>query len=318
MTQSIQLPSQASGGALVSSWRERGREIEIFQRRLFCIDVGPRDADPILVLHGFPSSSLDFHRVIDRLAESHRVVLHDHLGFGLSDKPRRYSYSLVEQAEHAVALWRRLGITSGHLVTHDYGTSVATEILARRERGSLGFEPRSLTLCNGSVLIELAGLRLSQHIARSPLLGPAFGRLVFAAYFKRVMRRLWGDPSRVAEADLDAMWQGIVYRDGRLRVHQLSSYLDERYRYRERWVGALRRLDLPTLVLWARRDPVAVPAIAEGLAQRIPDSRIEWLDELGHYPMLEGPDRWSRALLHFLRTHSGEAARHPPTGASYL
>ena len=289
--------------SLIDAWRARGREVRVLGRRLFCVDAGPRDGEPILILHGFPSSSLDFHRVIDRLAESHRVVLHDHLGFGLSDKPEDYSYSLLEQAEYAAALWRELGIDSGHLVAHDYGTSVATELLARRERGLLDFAPKSLTLSNGSVLIELAGLRLSQRIARSPLLGPAFGRLVFAGYFKRVMRRLWGDPSRVVEEDLEAMWQGIVHRDGRLRVHQLSSYIDERFRFRERWVGALRRLDLPALILWARRDPVAVPAIAEGLAQRIPGARLEWLDDLGHYPMLEDPDAWAGPLLEFLRRH---------------
>lgn len=287
---------------LIAAWRARGSEVEVLGRSVFYVDTGPGAGEPILVLHGFPSSTLDFHRVIDRLGENHRVVLHDHLGFGLSDKPENYSYSLLEQAEVALALWRQLGIERGHLVAHDYGTSVATELLARRERGLLDFAPRSLTLCNGSVLIELASLRLSQRIARSPHLGPAFGRLVFAGYFKRVMRRLWGDPSRVAEQDLEAMWRGIVYRDGRLRVHQISRYIDERYRFRERWVGALRRLDLPTLILWARRDPVAVPAIAEGLAECIPGARLEWLDDLGHYPMLEDPDAWAEVLLDFLRS----------------
>jgi pimeloyl-ACP methyl ester carboxylesterase len=286
---------------LIASWRSRGSEVRVLGRRIFCVDAGPRDTPPILLLHGFPSSSLDFHRVLDRLAEGHRVVLHDHLGFGLSDKPADYSYSLLEQAEMAAALWRELGIDSGHLVAHDYGTSVATELLARRQRGLLAFEPKSVTLSNGSVLIELAGLRLSQRIARSSLLGPAFGHLVFAGYFKRVMRRLWGDPTRVEEVDLEAMWRGIVHLDGRLRVHRISSYIDERYRFRDRWVGALRHLDLPALILWARRDPVAVPAIAEGLASRIPGARLEWLDDLGHYPMLEGPAAWAGPLLDFLR-----------------
>ena len=298
--------------SLIATWRDRGRDVRVLGRRIFCIDIGPRDAEPILILHGFPSSSLDFHRVIEQLAESHRVVLHDHLGFGLSDKPEEYSYSLFEQAEYALALWRELGITGGNLVAHDYGTSVATEILARRERGRLDFAPTSVTLSNGSVLIELAGLRLSQRIARSPILGPAFERLVFAGYFKRVMRRLWGDPSSVFEQDLEAMWQGIVHRNGRLRVHQLSCYIDERYRFRERWVGALRRLDLPALILWARRDPVAVPAIGQGLAERIPSARLEWLDQLGHYPMLEDPDAWAGPLLEFLRRPEAQGRVLPP------
>ncbi len=296
------------GGRLLDAWRSRGREVEIFGHRVFCVDTGEPPgpaATPLLLLHGFPSSSLDFHRVIERLAARRRVVVHDHLGFGLSDKPAAFSYSLLEQAEVAAELWRGLGIERGHLAAHDYGTSVATELVARRERGLLATGLASLTLSNGSVLIELAGLRLSQRLARSPLVGPAFGRLVFRAYFKRVVRRLWGDPARAAEEDLDAMWDGILYRDGRLRMHQISRYLDERVRFRERWVGALGRLELPTLLLWGRRDPVAVPAIAEGLAARIAAARLHWLDEVGHYPMLEAPDAWAEALERFLEQAPG-------------
>jgi pimeloyl-ACP methyl ester carboxylesterase len=79
----------------------------------------------------------------------------------------------------------------------------------------------------------------------------------------------------------------------------ISSYLDERTRFRERWIGALRKLDLPAHVLWGRRDPVAIPAIAEALAETIPGARLTWLDELGHYPMLENPTRWAENVLSF-------------------
>jgi pimeloyl-ACP methyl ester carboxylesterase len=71
------------------------------------------------------------------LAKSRRVIVHDHLGFGLSDKPAEYSYSLMEQAAYAVGVWRKLGIRRGHLLANDYGTSVATELLARHVRGML-------------------------------------------------------------------------------------------------------------------------------------------------------------------------------------
>ncbi len=157
-----------------------------------------------------------------------------------------------------------------------------------------------MTLSNGSVLLELARLRLSQRIARSPVLGPLFSRLVTRGYFRRVMRRLWGDPQRADERDLDAMWDGVREHDGHLRTTRISSYLDERVRFRDRWVGALRRLDVPAHVLWGRRDPVAVAAIAERLAEIVPGAALTWLDELGHYPMLEDPERWGRAVLDFV------------------
>lgn len=284
----------------LAAWRREGSFHSVFDRQVFCRVEGPADAEPLLILHGFPTSSFDFHRVIADLAERYRVVVHDHHGFGLSAKPVLYSYSLMEQADTALGLWRQLGVRSGHLLAHDYGTSVATELLARRERGLLPIELKSVTLSNGSVHLELARLRLSQRVARSPLLGPLFGRLVGRSYFQRVMRRLWGDRSRAADSDLEAMWEGVRSHHGHLRTHQISSYLGERMRFRHRWIAALCRLDLPAHVLWGRRDPVAVAAIAEKLADEIPGAELTCLDGVGHYPMLEDPGSWSGAVLEFL------------------
>jgi hypothetical protein len=84
------------------------------------------------------------------------------------------------------------------------------------------------------------------------------------------------------------------------RLAPIAGYMNERVRFRERWIGALTRLDLPTHILWGRRDPVALPAVASALAAEIPGARLTWLDELGHYPMLESPDRWALAVLTFL------------------
>ncbi len=286
-----------SPNPLADAWRQRGRHLTVNGRRVFYVDAGSAEAGCLLVLHGFPTSSLDFHRVLEALAGEYRVVVHDHPGFGFSAKPADYSYSLLEQAEIAFELWRGLGVESGHLLAHDYGTSVATEILARRERGGIPVELESVTLANGSLLLELAHLRLSQRIARSPVLGPIFSRLVTRGYFKRVMRRLWADPARADDGDLDAMWQGLRADDGHLRTTQISSYLDERVRFRHRWIGALQRLDVPVHLLWGRRDPVAVAAIAERLAEYVPGATLTWLDDLGHYPMLEDPERWAAAVL---------------------
>ena len=294
------MTSPARAATRLDAWREAGHFRALFDRQVFYRLEGPADAEPLLVLHGFPTSSYDFHRVLDRLAQRYRVVIHDHLGFGLSAKPELYSYSLIEQADTALGLWRQLGIRSGHLLAHDYGTSVATELLARRIRGLLPIDLKSVTLCNGSVHLELARLRVSQRISRSRLLGPLFGRLVFRAYFARVMRGLWADRRKADAGDLEAMWLGIRSHRGHLRAHQISSYLDERQRFRHRWIGALVGLDLPAHVLWGRRDPVAVAAIAEKLAQEIPGAELSWLEDVGHYPMLEAPERWSDAVLGFL------------------
>jgi pimeloyl-ACP methyl ester carboxylesterase len=273
----------------------------IFGREVFAVTEGPAGrADPILVLHGFPSSSRDFLPTLPVLAERRQVIVHDHLGFGFSAKPADYSYSLLEQAEFAIALWRDLGVTRGHLVAHDYGTSVATELLARRARGLCPIDFASVTLTNGSVHIDLAQLTPSQRLLKRPHLGPIFARLASRRVFVAQLRRILGDPDSVSTEELDAMWEGLVRDGGRERLPALAGYMLERTRFRERWIGALTTLDLPAHLLWGRRDPVARVAVAEQLARDLPKREVTWLDDLGHYPMLEAPRRWAEPALAFI------------------
>lgn len=273
--------------------------MQVFGRDVFVLEDGQQQEDALLILHGFPTSSFDFHQVLAHFAKRFRVVVHDHLGFGLSDKPNDYSYSLLEQAEVAMEIWRKLGITKGHLLAHDYGTSVATEVLARRERGSCPVDLKTVTLANGSVFIELAHLTPSQVLLRNKHLGPIFASLSSRFVFKAQLRKIFGSPDSVANEELDAAWELLEHDRGKYVLPAISSYLDERTRFRERWIGALRKLDIPAHVLWGRRDPIAVPAIAEALAETIPDARLKWLDDLGHYPMLENPTRWAENVLAF-------------------
>lgn len=287
--------------AQVSDWQSQGTKKRIFGRDVFVFDSGGPHEETLVILHGFPTSSFDFHRVMPHFTKRFRVVIHDHVGFGLSDKPRDYSYSLFEQAEVAMEIWRGSGIERAHLLAHDYGTSVATEVLARRERGSCPVDLQSVTLANGSVFIELAHLTPSQLALRNKTLGPVFARLSSKVVFQAQLRKIFGTPDAVSKDELDAAWALLVHADGKLVLPAISSYLDERTRFKQRWIGALAKLDIPAHVLWGRRDPVAVPAIAEALADTIPRVHLTWLDELGHYPMLEDPTRWAENVLKFFR-----------------
>lgn len=297
----------------IAAWQSRGRRVRALGDEAFVLDEGPKsDPEPLLVLHGFPSSGFDFHLALPRLSAGRRIVIHDHLGFGLSDKPERYSYSLHEQADAAIAVWRALGIERGHLLAHDYGTSVATELLARRANGLLPINLSSVTLCNGSVHLELAHLTPSQRLLRSPLLGPLFARVAQKPIFKAQLRKILGDPASVSDEELDWMWTLMIRDGGRERLPIISGYLDERVRFRHRWTAALLAFDGPAHVLWGRLDPVAVSAIAERLSTEVCRARVTWLDRLGHYPMLEDPAAWSDAALAFLDglgKAGGEATR---------
>lgn len=274
----------------VEAWQRRGRIVPTRDGDVWTLDVGRSDAGatPVLVLHGFPSSAFDFADAIDLVAARRRVVALDFPGFGLSCKPPDHGYSLFEQADVVLEVARALGLERAHVWAHDMGTSVATELLARRERRLCPLGLESVTLMNGSVHVELAHLTTGQKLLRSPL-GPIFARLNSRSTFEGQLRRTFGRAPE--EATLHAMWDLLSRDDGLARMPMTIGYVAERRRFRRRWIGALERCDRPLLVAWGRRDPVAVMAIAEKLARGTPGARLETWDDLGHWPQLEAPAR---------------------------
>ncbi|MEO8359221.1 MAG: alpha/beta hydrolase [Vicinamibacteria bacterium] len=281
----------------IEEWEARGRTIEVPEGRVFLCERGPADDPcPVLFLHGFPTSSWDFAPLMEIVSQRRRAIAFDFIGFGLSDKPDDHGYGLFEHADVAQAVARATGITRAHVLAHDLGTSVATELCARRERGFLPFALASLVLMNGSVHIELAQLTVGQRLLRSPL-GSMFARLNSQRTFAAQMRRIFARPP--TDADLDGMWRLLARAGGTLRLPETIRYVDDRWRFNRRWIGALERLNVPTLVAWAERDPVAVTAIADALEREIPGAqRVRW-PELGHYPQVEDPQQVAASVQAF-------------------
>lgn len=260
---------------------------------------------PVLVLHGFPTCSYDARQVVDALP-GRRFLLLDMPGYGLSGKPVGYGYSLFEQADVVEQVTLRLLSRGGdeggarprvHVWAHDMGTSVTTELLARRERGALPFDLASVTLSNGSAVIELASLTVSQKFLLHPRFGPVLARLGSKRVFAAQLRRITAKP--LPDAEIDDAWALIRREDGHLRLPQTIEYVRERRRFRERWLGAWSRSDVPAMVAWGLRDTVAVPAIADELSRLAPRARrVDW-PELGHYPQLEDPPQVASTLEAF-------------------
>lgn len=289
-------------------WHARGRAIDLVDGRVFLADIGPKGdpRTPILVLHGFPTSSWDFADAA--VATGRRVVLFDFLGFGYSDKPHDAGYSLFEQAEVAIAVARAAGLRRVHLWSHDMGTSVATELLARRERRLLPVEIASVVLMNGSVHIEMAEPTIGQRILMSPA-GPAFARVARRPVFVAQIRRVFGKAP--PHGTPEHMWDLLEREDGALRLPSIIRYMEERVRFRRRWIGALERIDLPVLVAWGAKDPVAKLAIGERLARETPGADMVSWDDLGHYPQVEDPARVAEAVCAFFARVEAGSARGP-------
>lgn len=263
-----------------------GRELYVHERR----GAGP----PLLLLHGYPSSSYDWRALLDLLGERH-VVCFDFLGFGLSEKPPGEDYSLMTQADLAQAVWReRIGEPVA-LVAHDMGTSVANELMARDIEGKLGIDLAGVLLFNGSMILEAASLTISQKILRSRA-GPLLARFSSERIFKAQFGRIFSERHPLSDAEAADQWALLAHRGGNRIIHRLTNYLHERVTYAERWHGAIRDWEGELRLAWGMRDPVATPRVLDAVLALRPAAPVTRFDELGHYPQIEDPEPLAKLI----------------------
>jgi len=251
----------------------------------------------LVCFHGFPTSSWDWHLLLPHLEKTHRVLVFDFPGYGLSGKPPARDYSLKRQLDAAEALLKFLGIGEFDLLAHDMGNSVACELLRRREQGTYPFELKSLTLLNGGIYMEMHRALLTQRLLRTPFVGAITGRLTSWRVFRLQYPRVYANPDRFDEEHYRSQWSLLLNNGGRRTLHKVAGYMKERKRMGDAWTGPLHRLDLPLRVIWGKEDPIAVYPIAEKLCRSNAAARLETLEGVGHYPQLEAPEAVGSALL---------------------
>jgi len=280
-------------------WLESGRHLEIEGKRIFVYERGGGPA--VLLLHGFPTSGYDWRGVIDGLADAYRCLALDFPGYGLSDKPAAYSYSLFQQTDVIEGLAKALGIDEAHIVSHDVGTSVHTELLAREQEGRLSLRIISSTFLNGSMLQEMATITPFQKLLASNETLPqamAISDNMSVNYIdglKSVMKRF----ECLGDEDIAVMNDLIAYQDGNRRLPALSLYMRERYIHRDRWIGALTAAS-PVQFIWADGDPVANVEMGRALAKEVPRAKYIELSGLGHFSLMEDPPAVVKHIREFI------------------
>jgi pimeloyl-ACP methyl ester carboxylesterase len=100
-----------------------------------------------------------------------------------------------------------------------------------------------------------------------------------------------------AAADSADIWAATHRGDGERIAHRLIRYITDRQTNSDRWVAALERTRVPLAFVWGMLDPISGAHMAERIRERRPDAAFTALEDVGHWPMLEAPDRVVEALL---------------------
>lgn len=272
------------------SWRRDARFHRHRGHAIAFHDAG--EGAVLLAIHGFPSASWDWHPMWSELCARYRVIAADMIGYGWSAKPRDYDYSILDQASLHEGLLRELAIDRVHVLAHDYGDTVAQELLARHEdrraRGEPGLAIDSICFLNGGLFPEAHRPRRVQRLLASPL-GPLVARLTTKGAFARSMRAIFGPGTPPSDRLVDELWTLLRHADGHLVVPQLIGYMAERRRHRERWVGVLSRTRTPLAFVNGTADPVSGAHMVVRWRELVPRAPVIELQGIGHYPQVEDP-----------------------------
>ncbi|MDT9595046.1 alpha/beta fold hydrolase [Nocardioides zeae] len=252
----------------------------------------------LLLLHGLGCDRTTWEPVVERLAERHTVIAPDLLGHGLSDKPRA-DYSVGGYANGMRDLLTVLGIDKVTVVGHSFGGGVAmqfayqfperTERLALVASGGLGPEVTPLIRAvttpgyhQAMGVLSLPGLR---HAVRGGL--GALERLPLSA------TRDLGEVADILES----------FRDPRARAairHVVRGVVDWRGQVVTMADRAYLTAAMPMCVVWGRDDRVIPVRHAENAARLAPAARVEVLDDAGHFPHKDHPERFAEILTDFV------------------
>ena len=268
-------PGPGQRDTIVAGVRWRSRETE------------GRD-EPVVFVHGLLASSATWQEVLAPASGGRAAIAVDLPGFGSSDRPWPYDYTVGGEATallgyldaraiaRAVLVGNSLGGAAAMLVAADHPERVAALVLAAPATPEMAI-PWPLRILRARGLGESA-----MALANRPVV--AYG----------LRHRLFARSGRVTDRAIEDAWFPLTV-PGTRRAALAALRSDPR-----RYVGLEDRVRVPTLIVWGREDRLISARDADRLARRIPGARLVVLPEAGHLPQREQPEAFSRAVADFL------------------
>jgi haloalkane dehalogenase len=268
--------------------------------RYHYLDEG--QGEVLLLVHGNPTWSFYWRELIKRLRDRFRVVAVDHIGCGLSDKPRHYPYHLAQHGDNLTQLVERLDLHDVTLLAHDWGGPIglrAAQALPRR--------------FSRFVLFNTAAFRSTHmpwriRVCRTPLLGRVAvqGLNAFARAALRMAVEHRERMTPAVRAGLLAPYDSWRHRQAIYRFVQDIPMSPGHGSYAALHDVERRLPELaehPWLLVWGMRDWCFTPAFLERFLDFVPRAEVHRLDDCGHYVVEDAYERIVPIVEQFIAAH---------------
>lgn len=245
---------------------------------------------PLLLMHGIPTWSFLYHEVIDKLAETHRVIAPDFIGHGNSDRRDRFDRSLLAQRAMILGLMDGLGLARATLIGHDTGGGVAL-IMAVENPDRV----ERLVLSN---IVAYDSWPIDDMIS---LAHPGWARKnndeirdFLVAGFKDGLSR----KERLTPEFIEGVIAPYITDEGKISLIRNASGLNTSHT--TMLIGRHGQIRAETLLVWGVDDPWQPISDGERLAQEIPGARLVRVENASHWIPQDAPTEWLQHVLGFL------------------
>lgn len=307
------LAAQPLSSDVADSWRASGRyftwtstlpENTGHRVQVFYTCIGDAAKPTIVMVHGFPTSSLDFRPLARELEADYRTCTLDFPGYGLSDKPAGYRYTLADDAR---LLWtfvtEVLPLEEFVLLSHDRGDSVALSFLQLYQAASSPpFRITHQFLTNGNLYLPLANLTDFQKRMLDPAMSAAAAKNMSAAFLAAGLGQTqYTPPLKSDDPEVRALAALFAFQSGVEAIPATIQYLNERKQMEVAFLETLAKSSIPATIMWGVHDTVAPVRVADyvfatALKQRTTPAGY-WLMPCGsHYVQHDQPVELARVI----------------------
>jgi len=252
-----------------------------------------KNAEHVVLLHGFASSTYSWEKIDYRLhEEGYHVWSLDLKGFGWSDKPRNGDYDILTIMEELNKWMVAMKIDDAIVVANSYGGGVALLL-------SFNYPKRIKKM----VLIDNAGLRMRlpsvMHLISLPLAG-LVGKIIFGRWMvKLIVREVFHNKRLITDEQIDAYHARMSTTNATDAQIALCRAIDfDKY---ELYYSRIREIKQKTLIVWGKNDAWIPLELGYRLNDMLPDARLVIIPECGHIPQEEKPETVFRLVLDFAR-----------------
>jgi pimeloyl-ACP methyl ester carboxylesterase len=273
-----------------NTWNERVQKAPISDIKLHATIKGK--GKPLLLLHGFGSSSYSFHYLIEPLSQKFRVYNLDLKGFGDSPKPSDYRYSVYDQAVLVSKFIKDNSLENVTLIGHSYGGGVALSVALINQSN-----------IDKMVLIDPAAYKqyipsLIRHI-QTPIIGPTIFYLLSSSYeVKESYRYAFYDKQKIEQSTIDIMAQNLNKHNAKqVYLYAIDDLIPEDI---DEVSKRYFKIKIPTLIIWGEKDVVIGQSKGYRLKKDLQNAELKIIKNCGHIPHEENPKIVLKYLLNFL------------------